>query len=196
MLRHLKFISLSFYIFISALTALNAEQFVLFDKTFTYETKDAIPTKSHLKIPASQFGKNTPKDWTSPVNYRNGTVYIRFEILEMPNSKVPTKWSVCYIPNKGQKNNYGCASSLMYKEPGVYENIVDMNKFWENDSIIWNKGIKMMTLVIKHAQKGGKGHAHLQPDLSKFFPTKLRVTMVQVSEGSEYNPSKVANLKK
>ena len=171
-----------------------AEQFVLFDETFTFEEKDAVPTKSHLFVKPEKFGKGTPVDWTSPVDYRNGTVHVRIEVLEKPKGDIPTVWSLCYIPNKGQNNNYGCTNTPRYTAEGVYEKVVKMNEFWENDSIIWSEGIKMMSLVIKHADKGGKGHAHLQPDLKEFFPTKIHVTMVQVSKGGTYDPSKVPGL--
>jgi hypothetical protein len=70
-----------------------------------------------------------------------------------------------------------------------------MTKFWENDSIVWTDGIKMMTLVIKAANVPGKNHAHLQPDLSKFFPTRIHVTLIQVAKGSTYDPTKVPGLK-
>ena len=173
-----------------------AEQFVLFDETFRFEEKDAVPTKSHLFVKADMLGKGTPKDWTSPVDYRNGTVHIRIEVLEKPAGEVPTVWSLCYIPNKGQKNNYGCTGTPVYSKPGVYEKDVRMNEFWENDSIVWSEGIRQMSLVIKDAKKGGQGHAHKQPDLAKFFPTKIRVTMVQVSKGAKYDASKVPGLSK
>jgi hypothetical protein len=175
-------------------TAARAEQFVLFDEVFTFEEKDAVPTQSHLMVKAEKFGKDTPKDWTQPVDYRNGTAHIRFEVLEKPPGETPTFWSVCYIPNKGQKNNYGCASSPTYTKAGIFEKDEDMTRFWENDSIIWTDGIKMMTLVIKAAKVQGKSHAHLQPDLGKFFPTRIHVTMVQVSKGATYDPTKVPGL--
>jgi hypothetical protein len=68
-----------------------------------------------------------------------------------------------------------------------------MKSFWENDAIIWTEGIKQMDLVIKD-DSGGGGHAHKRKDSEKFFPTKMRITMVQVSAGSKYNPSLVPNL--
>ena len=173
-----------------------ADQFLLFDEVFTFEQKDAIPTKSHLHVKAEQFGKNTPKDWTAPVDYRNGTAHIRIEVLEKPEGDVNTVWSLCYIPIKGQNNNYGFMSSPNYPKTGVYEKDTKMTEFWENDSIIWTEGIKVMSLVIKRAKSGGKAHAHLQPDLTKFFPTKIRVSIIQVSKGSTYDPSKFPQLKK
>lgn len=175
-------------------TTAAAEQFVLFDEVFTFEEKDAVPTKSHLYVKPERFGKDTPKDWTQPVDYRNGTVHIRYEVLEKPPGGTPTFWSLCYIPNKGQKNGYGCASSPTYTTTGVFEKDEQMTGFWENDSIIWSEGIKTMSLVIKAAKIPGKNHAHLQPDLSQFFPTRLRVTMVQVSKGGTYDPGKVPGL--
>jgi hypothetical protein len=50
-----------------------------------------------------------------------------------------------------------------------------------------------MDLVIKDGSGGG-GHAHKRSDHEKFFPTKMRITMVQVSAGSVYDPSLVPNL--
>jgi hypothetical protein len=188
--------SLLFFL-ITGLACLNpavADQFVLFDETFTFEEKDAVPTKSHLHVFGDRLSSDTPKDWTSPVDYRNGTVHIRIEVLEKPAGDAPTYWSLCYIPVKGRKNNYGCVSSPSYTKPGTYEKDEKMTEFWENDSIVWTEGIKHVSLVLKGAKVDGKSHAHLQPDLKKFFPTRIRVTMVQVSSGSTYDPSGVAGI--
>src|SRR5215472_10080831 len=173
-----------------------AEQFVLFDVTFTYTKEDADnskPSKSHYYVKDKMLNADRPKDWTSPVDYRNGTVHIRTEVIEKPEGEEPTTWSLCYIPNKGQKNGYGCTGTVVYRKEGVYEQDVSMTSFWENDSIVWSEGIKQMDLVIKD-DSGGKGHAHKRKDHEKFFPTKVRITMVQVSAGSKYDPSLVPDL--
>ncbi|AMV18959.1 hypothetical protein [Planctomyces sp. SH-PL14] len=168
-----------------------AEQFVLFDTTFTYTKEDADnskPSKSHYYVKEGMLNPDRPKNWVSPVDYRNGTVHIRTEVLEKPAGGEPTTWSLCYIPNKGQKNGYGCTGTVVYKEKGVYEQDISMKAFWENDSILWDQGIKQMDLVIKD-NSGGAGHAHKRADHEKFFPTKVRITMIQVSAGSKYDPS-------
>ncbi len=173
-----------------------AEQFVLFDATFTYTKEDADtskPSKSHYYVREKLLNPDRPKDWTAPVDYRNGTVHIRTEVIEKPAGGEPTTWSLCYIPNKGQKNGYGCTGTVVYREKGVYEQDVSMKSFWQNDSIVWSEGIKQMDLVIKDGS-GGNGHAHKRPDSEKFFPTKVRITMVQVSAGAKYDPSLVPNL--
>jgi hypothetical protein len=165
-------------------------QFVLFDVQFTYTKADAdnaTPNKSHFYVKHDMLNPRVPKDWTSPVDYRNGTVHIRMEVLEKPAGGEPTTWSLCYIPNKGQKNNYGCTGTDLYTQTGVYEKDVPMTSWWENESIIWTEGIKQMDLVIKD-NSGGKGHAHKRADFEKFFPTKVRITMIQVAAGARYNP--------
>jgi hypothetical protein len=174
----------------------HAEQFVLFDVTFTYTKADADnsrPSKSHYYVRGKDLNPDRPRDWTVPVDYRNGTVHIRAEIIDKPAGSEPTTWTLCYIPNKGQKNGYGCTGTRIFREKGVYEQDVCMKSFWENDSIVWSEGIKQMDLVIKD-NSGGGGHAHKRKDHERFFPTKVRITMVQVSAGSTYDPSLVPNL--
>ena len=102
----------------------------------------------------------------------------------------PTTWTICYIPNHGQKNGYGCMGTDLFKTAGLYEKDVPMTVFWENDSIIWTEGIKQMDLVIKD-NSGGNGHAHKRPDHEKFFPTKVRITVIQVSKDSKYDPTQL-----
>lgn len=169
--------------------ASSKNQFVLFDVQFTYTKENAdnsTPSKSHFYVKHDMLNPNVPKDWTSPVDYRNGTVHIRLEVLEKPPGGAPTTWTLCYIPNKGQKNNYGCTNTGLYTEKGVYELDVPMTSWWENESIIWTEGIKQMDLVIKD-DSGGQGHAHKRADFEKFFPTKVRITMIQVVKGAKYN---------
>ncbi|AGA25570.1 hypothetical protein [Singulisphaera acidiphila] len=173
-----------------------AEQFVLFDVTFTFTKADADtskPSKSHYYVRGKAMNPDRPRNWTSPVDYRNGTVHIRTEVIEKPAGGEPTTWSICYIPNRGQGNGYGCTGTVLYREKGVYEQDISMKSFWENDAIVWSEGIKQMDLVIKD-NSGGRGHAHQRPDSEKFFPTKMRITLVQVSAGSTYDPSLVPNL--
>ena len=166
-----------------------SEQFVLFDVTFTYSKDDAEnskPSQSHYYVKGDMLNQRRPKDWTSPVDYRNGSVHVRLEVMDKPNGDEPTTWSICYIPNKGQKNGYGCLGTDVYTATGIYEKDISMKSFWENDSIVWTEGIKQMDLVIKD-NSGGSGHAHKRADHEKFFPTKVRIMLVQVSAGAKYD---------
>lgn len=92
-----------------------AQQFVLFDATFTFTKEDADtskPSKSHYYVRDKMLNADRPKDWTTPVDYRNGTVHIRAEVIEKPDGGTPTTWSLCYIPNKGLKAGYGCTQGV------------------------------------------------------------------------------------
>ncbi len=175
---------LSLFLYCSA----SADQFVLFDVTFELTKSEADEKKSHYFVTKEMLNEATPKDWTAPVDYRNGTIHLRLEVLEKPAGNFPATWSVCYIPNKGQKNGYGCTNTLKYTEAGVYEKDVKMTEFWNHDSIIWTEGIDHMSLVLK-GDGGGKDHAYLKDDPEHYFPTKVRMTLVQVSKGAQYDPA-------
>ena len=185
---------LSLLLVLGCATSTRAEQFVLFDVTFPYTKSDADnakPSPSHYYVKSDRLNPQRPKDWTAPVDYRNGTVHVRLEVLEKPAGGEPTTWSVCYIPNKGQNHGYGCIGISAYKEAGVHEQDIAMTKFWQNNDIVWSEGIKQMDLVIKDG-KGTK--AHTRPDPEKFFPTKVRKTLIQVSASAKYDPKLVPNL--
>lgn len=188
MKRHLL---LTIFFIPAFLLAQQPTQFLLFDTEFTYTKENAdnsTPSKSHYYVTGNMLNTDRPTDWTSPVDYRNGTVHIRLEVIDKPDGGAPTQWTLCYIPNKGQGNGYGCTNTGLYTEEGVYESDVPMTAFWENESIIWNEGIKQMDLVIKD-DSGGQGHAHRRADPENFFPTRVRITMVQVAAGEVYDPS-------
>lgn len=180
------------------LASASAEQFVLMDTTFTFtkqEADNSKPSPSHYYVKSDRPNPARPKDWTSPVDYRNGTVHLRLEVIEKPAGGEPTTWSICYIPWKGRNHGYGCIGTGVYREAGVIEKDIDMTTFWQNDDLVWSEGIKEMHLVIKD-DSGGQGHAHRRPDHEKFFPTTVRMTLIQVSKGAKYDPAAVTGLEK
>jgi hypothetical protein len=75
-----------------------AEQFVLFEVTFTSTKEDADhsrPSKSHYYVRGKKLNVDRPKDGTYSVDYRNGTVHIRTEVVEKPPGGEPTTWTLC-----------------------------------------------------------------------------------------------------
>ena len=73
----------------------------------------------------------------------------------------------------------------------MHEQDIAMTKFCQSDDIVWSEGIKEMHLVIKD---GAGTKAHTRPDPEKFFPTKIRMTLTQVSAGSKYDAKLMPNL--
>src|SRR3954463_10716779 len=135
-----------------------AEQFVLFDATFTYTWDDAVnakPSKSHYYVNEGNWlNKQRPTNWMSPVNYRDGKVHIRAEVLEKPPGTQQAGWALCYVANVGE---YGCPYTDYYKSVGVYEKDVDMHTFYNNTTIQWDKGVKQVDLVYT-VNGSGSGH--------------------------------------
>jgi len=175
-------------------SAARAEQFVLFDVTFTFTQQEALnskPSQSHYYLKDDRLNPQRPKDWTAPVDYRNGTVHLRLEVLEKPAGDLPSSWSICYIPYKGQNHGYGCIGTGAYSKMGVIEKDISMTSFWQNNDIVWSEGIKEMHLVLKDDKNL---HAHKRPDPENFFPTKVRMTLIQVSKDAKYDPKRMPDL--
>jgi MYXO-CTERM domain-containing protein len=166
----------------------HAEQFVLFDVTFTMTWEDATtssPSKSHHYV-KSNSGINAmqPSNWTSPVNYRDGKVHIYLEVIEKPEGGQSQGWALCYV-----SGGYGCPYTPYYTTVGVYERDVDMHSFYNNAQIDFTKAINEVDLIYT-INDSGSGHVHYFPELKdKTTPTKVRIAMVQVSEGATYDPS-------
>jgi hypothetical protein len=127
-----------------------------------------------------------PSNWTSPVNYAAGSVHIRVEVLEKPAGSQQVGWALCYVANAG---NYGCPYTPYYSATGVYERDVNMQSFWSSGPLDWSQGLKQVDLVYT-INSSGSGHVDRYPDLKDLTtPTRVRITMVQVSEGATYDPS-------
>lgn len=173
-----------------------ADQFTLMDVTFTFTKEQAdtsMPSPSHYYVYEDALVPGQPADWTTPVDYRSGKLHLRTEVIDKPAGGEITQWSVCYIPHVGIGAGYGCTNSGTYTEEGVYEIDESMTSWWQNDQLDWTHGIKEMHLVIKDSDPAN-GQAHQREDSEKFFPTTVRMTLVQVSAGATYDESLVTEL--
>jgi hypothetical protein len=168
------------------------------------DADNGSPNKSHFYIRdmagserpvALVLNRNRPTNWLTPVDYRNGIVHVRLEVIDKPAGSEITQWTLCYIPVRGVPGGggYGCTGTGTYREEGLYEQDVSMTTWWQNTAIDYTMGIAGMDLVMKDSN-GGNGFTYLRPDFEKFFPTTVRITMVQVSAGSKYDPGQVPGL--
>ncbi|HVY31379.1 MAG TPA: hypothetical protein VHB79_32725 [Polyangiaceae bacterium] len=167
-----------------------AEQFILLDATFDYTWEDATnssPSKSHFYVSDGNFlNKQRPKNWLSPVDYRNGTLHVRTEVFKKPAGDQQVGWTLCYIPYSG---GYGCADTTYYKSTGVFDRETKMTDWWNNSQLNWDQGVKQVDMIYA-IDDSGSGHITNYPELKDLTtPTRVRVTMVQVSAGSTYDPS-------
>ncbi|HEX3694145.1 MAG TPA: hypothetical protein VH374_02055 [Polyangia bacterium] len=168
-----------------------ADQFILMDAMITYtwdDAENAKPDKSHFYVNDKNFmNKNRPINWLSPIDYRNGVLHVRAEVFEKPPGTQTTGWTLCYIPNAGP--SYGCADTTYYTATGVWEREVKMTDWWNNDQLDWTKGVKQLDMIYA-INDSGSGHVTNYPALMNLTtPTRVRVTMVQISAGAKYDPS-------
>jgi len=175
-----------------------AEQFVLFDVTFSFTKADADnarPSKSHYYVRGPMLNADRPRDWTAPVDYRNGTVHIRAEVIEKPpggrahdldasaTSRTAGRGTATAAPARSSTARRACTRRT-YR----------LKSFWQNDAIVWSQGIKQMDLVIKD-DSGGGGHMRTSgPTRSGSSRPGCGSPWVQVSAGSKYDPSLVPKL--
>src|SRR2546423_595636 len=76
-------------------TLSRADQFVLIDVTFPFTKPDADtakPSQSHYYVRGDKVNVQRPKDWTAPVDYRNGPTHVRLEVIEKPAGSEATTW--------------------------------------------------------------------------------------------------------
>src|SRR5262249_15549578 len=108
------------------------------------------------------------------------------EVFKKPPGDQTTGWTLCYIANVG---GYGCADTDYYRSTGVFERETKMTAFWNNDQIQWDRGIKQIDLIYA-INDSGMGHITNYPELKALTtPTRVRITIVQVSAGAKYDPS-------
>ncbi len=151
---------------------------------------NAMPNKSHYYVNEGNWLNTArPKNWVSPVDYRDGKVHIHLEVLEKPAGSQQAGWALCYVANVG---NYGCPYTDYYTKTGVYEKDVDMHTFYNANTIQWDSGVKQVDLVYT-INGSGMGHITNFPALQNLVtPTRVRIAMVQVSNGSTYDSSILA----
>lgn len=147
------------------------EQFLLIDETFTTTTQNTMESQFGITPLAKQ-----PSDWTSPVDFSKGSIYVRFEILEKPSSRM-TLCNVCFE----HTNTLTCMPyPPPYTATGVFTSAPTMDKFWNYDVYDWTKKPEHVYVVLKD-----ENGLLVQGD-SQFYPSKMRVTVTVVPPGAKY----------
>ncbi len=119
----------------------------------------------------------------------------KFTYTKMDADTATPNKSHYYITSQNKDNPINPARPtnwLTYKEEGVIEHDEAMTTWWNNTAIDWTQGIRQVDLIMKDFGTGNGGnYTHLRPDPEHFFPTTMRITVIQVSKGSTYDPSLV-----
>ena len=180
-------------ILIIALTAgvACAEQFVLFNGTLTY-----VRDGSAGVFPVTE---NTPNNWKEPVNYYDGTIYIRADVPYnyKPNERTKVNYLCRLFSGKPGDRSQGITigyKNVMFTKPGLYhfqEKVSSAIPMTEPSKFRWDVRPTCVQPVI--ADANGQIVSKEEPNSVKFIgemrdylPCKVRFTMIVVAKDSNF----------
>jgi hypothetical protein len=156
--------------------AARAEQIVLFDTTYTHTNAN----DSHHGISGAAL--NQPDNWTSPIDYTQGTIHFYQEVMTKPSNR-ETIIDFCLISTR----DYGCIETFVYTTTGLHETVRSMaGKDVDKRAVIdFTHKMQSIQMVLKTPAptyiNGGKPQ-------SDFLPSKMRFVATLVSPGGTYVP--------
>lgn len=158
-----------------------ADQFVVMDETWTH-TPDLAD--SHKRFDPSV---STPDDWTSPVDYSQGTAWVYLEVHTKPTAQ-ETKFQVCFEANP----TYACTDqSPTYTTVGTYEWSTPFSSFWSppGESVDWSQGDNKLACILKDTMNNKPSADNVGPEMAALYtPTEVRMVVTIVAPGSTYVP--------
>ena len=161
-----------------------ASSFVFTD--VTYEHSPATTKDSHYRVMSSM---ETPTNWVSPVNYLEGRVHMRLEVLTKPAGEAPTRYQVCF-----EVSPYECTQqSPTYRTLGVVEWETSFSDFYfsaGSRKADWTKGVPDAALILKDDMnnKPAPENPGWEEKYKLYQPTKLHFTLTVLSKGEVYVP--------
>ena len=162
------------------------QQFTWFNQTMTHNVKKyAQPTTT------------APSDWTSPINYVGGHVYLRLDVLTKPSS-LNTAAQVCVWRNSYTEES--CSSARTFTAPGVqWVDLGPTTGWWKkNGAFSWAtasflcrrgimfKDVETGTLLMS----GGRGTSCYTgaTSLTQHVPISVHAEAIVVAAGSTSFP--------
>lgn len=160
--------------------AVRAEQFVLFEATATFPSRNypgAGPAFYRLRMKPE-----VPTNWAEPVNFKDGTCHIRYEILEKEEPG-RIRYQVCWFGAHGLK--HVCSDRPGSETVGVLETEETPCKMWRNhDQWDWTRAVRSGFIRIIHPKEKN----YKDPLYKTMKPIEVHVAVTVVSEGATYTP--------
>ncbi len=158
-----------------------AEQFTLFDVTYTHATTNTYSGHYYIKPSAV-----TPTNWVSPIDYSQGTAYFHLEVYSKPTD-AGSKFHVCFF---GKGSNYACGPYTKgYTKPGVFDWSAKLTTFYQYNKVDWTKGLDRMPLILTDDTPVNIGPEDVgAAKAAMYMPSMVRVVGIMVSPGGTYVP--------
>ena len=160
-------------------------QVVLLDVTYTHNTVSRA--FSFFDIPSG-----VPSNLVSPINYAQGTLYQRVEVLSKPSNK-GVKYKLCIFQDEIIPERHSCAQGsglLNFAGTGTYYSSMLMTSLYQYSNNQWNRSLLADMLVVNDANDkpvddryGWLGTWIGSPDFSLYYPMKVHYTAIIVPPG-------------
>ncbi len=170
--------SLGIGILIAALPCVaHAQQFTIVDQTYEHKYEEG----SHHRVKPTA---ETPSNWKVPVDYTKGTVYGHMEILSRPSTD-----KVAFVICMESVPSYACATAPTYTTQKSLDWSQPFSKMFQADKVDWTKRPSIVALIQKDSMYRNVEVKDLGADtVMRILPSKLRVVLTFVAEGSTYKP--------
>lgn len=148
-----------------------------------------------VTIDEGGFAMNIPPlengDWTSPINYAEGTLYFRAEIFGMPVEKEDMRLGFCFW--QGDAEN--CAGERV---PGVAGTVVTWSRavpdLWKKDGlpVNWSEPRRRAGFAVRNGKNQPVSDKGDWPpwngeDPAEWYPLDIRFTVVVVEKGAGFS---------
>jgi hypothetical protein len=172
----------------------SAAQVLIFDQEYSHLADNSArnnPIKSGaagLKGSHAYFlpAADRPKNWVSPVNYRDGKMHVIIDVLAKPG-KNPVRLSYC-MENPGA----ACVGQVTIDRVGRFEIDQKPGGFFTGYGPDYTKGFNWCAIVLRDtgAAEGKKldlGQGFMgEPNYALYVPLTMRVRAYLVSQGSTF----------
>jgi hypothetical protein len=163
-----------------------------------FRTVFAATNDSHYNPSRQYRSPEIPNSWLTPVNYYDGKIFYRVEVIEKPNTNVVTSL-LCRVTTgvfEGTHNVWFGHGVVAFREPGIhhFEQPVLANRpFIRDTGFRFDQPLFAMQLAVAD-QRGAIVHRRVEqgnnkfqgtPDLRLYLPLKVRYTAIVVAKGAE-----------
>ncbi len=158
---------------------------VLLDVTQTYEGPGSSDAVTFLPSASDLL-----RDLEEPVNYADGTLYERLEIVDK-GSDAPVQLQLCLVPNDDITIEPACTSgpNLSLSGPGVTDSQTNVASLNQASAIDWSRGVNSLMLLLKDGNGAlidTTSDQAIETDPSRYFPLTIRYSAVLVPAGGDF----------
>ena len=159
-------------------------QLVLLDVTYDHNT--VTRAFSFFSLPSGM-----PSNLISPINYAQGTLYQKVQIITKPSSKT-VKYQYCMFQDQLIKAKHACTNEnlLSFTSPGTYYASQNMTALFQYGNIQWYRNLLTQMLVVKDIngkpvddRYGWVGTWSGSPNFGLYYPMKVHYTAIIVPPG-------------